>query len=139
MAETALGGWLRLAMGCLTMAVLASCAAPAAAPVPPVQTGATGSIKLGTIVAIRAIDPADGQNGIQPGLNDVMAGLQEPAPKLSFKAKEFVVQLRNGNPVSMVTRDPGATTAGTMPADDFSVGDQVEIVEGAETELVHAN
>ncbi len=109
-------------------AALAACAAPRATPVQPVQAPAMGgTTTVGTIIAVRSISPGVGQSGIQPGLSDVMAALQEPMPKLPFTAQEFVIQCSDGDPVSIVTR---SQTAGGLAA-----GDEVAIVKSTQTGL----
>ena len=140
MAKPLLCGRILLVLGILSMAGLASCAAPVPVRVQPVQSSTnTARFTIGRVVAARSVGPGENLSGSQAGFDGVMAALQEPAPALSFTAKEFIVQESDGNPVSVVTRVPNANAPGSVPAADFSVGDPVEIVAGTQTELVHRN
>jgi hypothetical protein len=141
MTKTAVYFRISLVFGCI-LATIASCAPPAAIPAKPVRSSAIGgTVTSGVVVAARPVGPEAGGNGIQPGLNDVMAALQERAQSGPFDATEFVIQRNDGSTTTIVTRvqDISAIPAEANPAAGFSAGDHVGIVRSSQTELVRQN
>jgi hypothetical protein len=107
--------------------LLASCASRVAA-VAPEQTVpvVSGKMTRGVITAIR---PVTDTGQIQTGLNGVLAALNEtPSAPAAANATEYVVQRNDDISVSIVTS-----------GGSFSMGDQVEIIDGSPPELLHAN
>jgi hypothetical protein len=107
--------------------LLAACASRVAA-VAPEQTVpvVSGKMTRGVITAIR---PVSNTAQIQTGLNGVLAALNEAqSVPATANATEYVVQRSDDISVSIVTS-----------GGNFSMGDQVEIIDGSPPELLHAN
>jgi outer membrane lipoprotein SlyB len=140
MAKAVPGARPLAVLSCLTIA-LAACAPTANTTQPALTSTHNGTVTLGVVTSVRPIVSGTSQNGIQPGVNDVMAALQEPAPSPSFEAREYIIRRNDGNTTSIVTRiqTTSATSGDAMSSAGFSVGDPVEIVRSGQTELVHAN
>jgi len=120
--------------------LLAACASrgPVAPVTAPVQTSlVSDTASRGVIAAIRPV----GQGGDQvAGVSGVLAALQQPTPvPSSLNATEFVIQRSDGTAAAMVVSGANAGAGGMPPAASFSVGERVEIIDGAEPELMPAN
>jgi len=117
---------------CLALSI-AGCSPRVVAPAQPAQT-ADVNIKAsrGVIVAARPAVLSGPEGSIEDGVNGVLAALHETvALPSSVNATEFVIQ-----------RSDDTTAALVMPAtapNNFSIGEQVEIIDGAEPEMVPAN
>jgi hypothetical protein len=125
-----------IALAFCILALLTACAAPRrtatlAAPGPTAVP--TGAMVTGIVVGIR---PVMG-GGLSPGAADVLAALQIPAPAKAPNATEFVIQRSDGSVASVVVRAPASSPTASMSASDFRLGDQVELLTGDQTELIH--
>jgi hypothetical protein len=118
---------------CLTLP-LAGCASRApVASLPPVQSSVDSSKAiLGVIAAIRPVQLAGPQGSIQFGVNGVLSALQQNPSSGAASATEFVIQ-----------RNDATTAAIVMPASaltgNFTIGERVEIIDGAEPVLIAGN
>ncbi len=103
---------------------LAGCAGKPALPpqAPPVVP--MGQMTLGRIVAVRPVSIAAGQG--DAGLNAVLGALNQGAAPLPANGEEIVILRDDGNTVTVSEAAPG-----------FAVGDEVGIVAGAQTTLIH--
>jgi hypothetical protein len=123
--------------------VLAACSSRGAiAPVSaPVQTSlVSGTESIGVIAAIRPVGLGGDQASIAAGVSGVLSALQQPtALPGALNATEFVIQRRDGTAAAMVVSGANAGSGGMPPAASFSVGERVEIIDGAEPELMPAN
>ncbi len=120
--------------------LLAACASrgPVAPVTAPVQTSlVSDTASRGVIAAIRPV----GQGGDQvAGVSGVLAALQQPTKlPTALNATEFVIQRSDGTAAAMVVSGANAGAGGMPPAASFSVGERVEIIDGAEPELMPAN
>jgi hypothetical protein len=118
---------------CLALS-LAGCASRAVAPVQAVQT-ADVNIKAtrGVIVAARPAVLNGPQGSIVDGVSGVLGALHESVTlPSSVNATEYVIQRSDGTPAAMVILV-------ATPAGNFTIGEQVEIIDGAEPALVPAN
>jgi hypothetical protein len=118
--------------------LLVSCAAPAVRPSAPVAQTATpqGTIISGVLVAIR---PVSANTTLSSGSADVLAALRLAAPAQAPNATEFVIQRSDGDVTTVVLPAPASNPGASMSASNFSVGDQVELLTGEQTELIHRN
>jgi hypothetical protein len=112
-----------IALAFCILALLTACAAPRrtatlAAPGPTAVP--TGAMVTGIVVGIR---PVMG-GGLSPGAADVLAALQ-------------IIQRSDGSVASVVVRAPASSPTASMSASDFRLGDQVELLTGDQTELIH--
>jgi hypothetical protein len=116
--------------------LLTACAASAKAPLPLANNTATpkGTIISGVVVAIR---PVTAQSALAPSSAAVLAALQLPIPKQSPDATEFVVQRGDGNIAAIVLASPVSSPDASLAAANFSLGDQVELITGEQTVLIH--
>ena len=127
-------------ISCGLTLLLAACAAPAARQIsatsPEQVTAPKGTIIPGVVVAIR---PVTAQTPLSPGSLDVLSALQISPPAAAPNATEFVIQRSDGNVASIVMRSPASSPGAAMSAANFAVGDQVELITGEQTELIHRN
>jgi hypothetical protein len=115
--------------------LLVSCAPPVRPAAPPLQTSTpTGTLISGTLVAIR---PVSASATLSAGSADVLAALQLAAPARAPNATEFVIQRSDGGIAAFVLPAPASSPGASMSASDFLVGDQVELLTGEQTELIH--
>ena len=120
---------------CALTSLLVSCAAPVRPSVPPEQTSTPqGKIISGVLVAIR---PVSASATLTPGSADVLTALQLAAPAQPPNATEFVIQRSDGNVTAVVLPSPASNPGASLSASGFSVGDQVELLTGEQTELIH--
>lgn len=123
--------------------LLAACASRVAiAPVSaPVQTSlVSDTASSGVIAAIRPVGLDGDQASVAAGVSGVLAALHQPtALPSALNATEFVVQRSDGTAAAMVVSGANAGAGGMPPAASFSVGERVEIIDGAEPELMPAN
>jgi outer membrane lipoprotein SlyB len=104
--------------------ILAGCAAKPALPPQAPAVVPMGQMTLGRIVAVRPVTIAAGQG--DAGLNAVLGALNQSAAPLPASGEEFVIRQDDGNTVTVSEDAPG-----------FAVGDEVGIVAGAQTTLIH--
>ncbi len=127
-------------LACCATLLLASCAARPAvrsvAAVPEQIAAPKGIIVSGVVVAMRPVTP---QGPLQASSAAVLSALQVAAPAQVPNATEFVIQRSDGNFASIVVRSPAANPGASLSAANFSIGDQVELITGAQTELIHSN
>ncbi len=123
--------------------LLAACASrgPVAPVTAPVQTSlVSDTASRGVIAAIRPVGQGGDQASVAAGVSGVLAALQQPTPvPSSLNATEFVIQRGDGTAAAMVVSGANAGAGGMPPAASFSVGERVEIIDGAEPELMPAN
>jgi hypothetical protein len=118
---------------CLALS-LAACAPRAVAPVQSVQS-VNVNIKAsrGVIVAARPLELGGPEGSIGDSVNGVLAALHQPVTlPSSVNATEFVMQRSDDTTAAMVIPV-------SAPAANFSIGERVEIIDGAEPNLVPAN
>lgn len=113
--------------------LLAACSAPTVVtPAPVVQASALNlKATRGVIAAVRPVPLGSGQASIEVGVNGVLAGLHQPLmPPNAASAMEYVVQRSDDTGVSLV-----------VPASDgsFSVGERVEVIDGAVPPMIPGN
>ncbi len=126
----------------LTLLLAACSSRGAIAPVAgPVQTSmVSGTVSNGVIAAIRPVGQDGDQASVAAGVSGVLAALHEPSTlPASLNATEFVIQRADGTAAAMVVSGANAGAGGMPPAASFSVGERVEIIDGAEPELMPAN
>ena len=124
-------------MPCVLGLLLVSCAARPAQQIstlPEQMAAPKGVIIPGVVVAIR---PITAQDPLSAGATEVLAALQIPPPATAPNATEFVIQRSDGNVASIVVRSPASSPGAAMSAANFAVGDQVELITGQQTELIH--
>lgn len=117
--------------------LLASCAAPVKTPGPaPARVASIpqGTLIAGILVAIRPVTP---QSSLPASAANVLTALQLAAPAEAPNATEFVIRRDDGNVTAIVLPSPAASPGASLAASDFSVGDQVELITGAQTILIH--
>ncbi len=123
--------------------LLAACSSRVAiAPVAaPVQTSlVSGTESIGVIAAIRPVGQDGDKTSVAAGVSGVLSALQQPtALPVALDATEFVIQRSDGTAAAMVVSGANAGSGGMPPAASFSVGERVEIIDGAEPELMPAN
>ena len=122
--------------------LLAACSSRVVAPVAaPVQTSlVSGTVSNGVIAAIRPVGLDGDQAAVAAGVSAVLAALHQPtALPTALNATEFVIQRSDGTAAAMVVSGANAGAGGMPPAASFSVGERVEIIDGAEPELMPAN
>jgi outer membrane lipoprotein SlyB len=111
-----------IGLGCALL--LASCA-PARLPPQAPPAAVNGQMTLGRIVAIRPVTVSDNQGA--PGLNGVLAALNEPAAATPVSGTEVVIRQDDGSTIAIAP----TSAAG------FAVGDAVGIVVTDHTALIH--
>jgi len=119
------------------LTLLAACATPERSVTsgPPERSAIPNSrIISGTIVAIR---PITGHAAPSPGALGVLAALQIAPPAEAPDATEFVIRRSDGNVAAIVVPAPASSPTASMSGGDFAVGDQVELITGNPTELIH--
>jgi hypothetical protein len=123
--------------------LLAACASRGAvAPVAaPVQTSlVSGTVSNGVIAAIRPVGRDGDEASVAAGVSGVLAALQQPTTLPgALNATEFVMKRGDGTAAAMVVSGANAGSGGMPPAASFSVGERVQIIDGAEPELMPAN
>lgn len=121
-------------MLCALALLLTSCAGPVRPSTPEQISTPQGTIISGVVVAMR---PISADVSLALGSQDVLAALRLAVPAQPPHATEFVIQRSDGNVTAIVLPSPASNPGASMSASDFSVGDQVELLTGEQTELIH--
>lgn len=118
--------------------LLVACSVPPRPAAPAEQQTSTpqGTIISGTLAAIR---PVSANAALSQGSADVLTALQLAPPAQTPNATEFVIQRSDGTVAAVVLPSPASSPGASMSGSHFSVGDQVELLTGEQTELIHAD
>jgi hypothetical protein len=118
--------------------LLAACSSPVSvAPVALQNPIISGKMSSGVITDARPVALAGNQTSVQYGISGVLAALHEPTARPALDATEFVVRRDDGTTVSLVTRLSTANAGERASANNFTIGDSVEIIDGIQPELTH--